>query len=449
MRQGDKEAVNLPKSQLLLVFFSALLCFATAARRAVHFSPDFVPVYTGVQCMVYGCNPYDTQQLERQYYERGGIAAELQPWKMEMPVYPPSTFLALSPLALLSFPAARALWFVVNAGLFVTAAVLVLAMCPPSYSWLGAALTSFFVATSGIAFELGQPAIFSISLLIIGTYLYRRGRMLLLGTLLLALSLAVKPQIGGLIVLYLLIGGVRRRYAAGALAGALALLLCGGSILSLRPHSSAWSSALRSNIASTVEPGAINDPRPANPNAIGDINLQTVASVYFTDPKGFNFASYAVFAALLALLAAALVKTKADRETQQETHLIALGALSVLSLIPVYHRFYDTRLLLLSIPAVMLVFTMQRALGSVIAGITLFVDVSLQYRVQRFLLQRAEWRSVLRHKLLFILLLRPQNLALLLLFCLYLAALLSLLVRERQSRASQAAAGQPFEFRVL
>ena len=44
------------------------------------------------------------------------------------------------------------------------------------------------------------------------------------------LSLAVKPQIGGLIALYFLAQKIYRRYAAVALVGALALLLFCGSV---------------------------------------------------------------------------------------------------------------------------------------------------------------------------------------------------------------------------
>jgi hypothetical protein len=61
----------------------------------------------------------------------------------------------------------------------------------------------------------------------------------------------------------------------------------------------------------------------------------------------------------------------------------------------------------------------------------------VQYRVQAFLLQHAKWQSVLPNKTLFVLLLRQQNLELLILFCLYLVALFSI-------RFSSAAAIDPY-----
>ena len=98
----------------------------------------------------------------------------------------------------------------------------------------------------------------------------------------------------------------------------------------------------------------------------------------------------------------------------------------MLTLTPVYHRFYDTRLLLLSVPAVLIVFQKRRLLGALIAVLTVLAIISVQYRVQIFLLQHAKWQSILPNKFLFILLLRQQNLELLILYCLYLVAIFSL-----------------------
>jgi hypothetical protein len=117
-----------------------------------------------------------------------------------------------------------------------------------------------------------------------------------------------------------------------------------------------------------------------------------------------------------------MLRTSASRET----HFISLTALSVLTLMPVYHRFYDTRLLLLSVPAIGVIFQRRRLLGVLIALLTLLATISVQYRIQIFLLQHTKWQNVLANKFLFILLLRQQNLELLILFCLYLVAMFSI-----------------------
>jgi hypothetical protein len=415
-----------PDLHLLVLGISAIIFFAVGGARVFRASYDLVPVYTGARCLLHGCDPYDTKQLEQQFFAGGGRPTELPSWEIDVPVYPPSTFLVLSPLALLRFPIARLLWFLLNGCLFVTSAGLILSLCPESprrpQRWLATTLGSFILATSGILLVLGQPAAFSISLVIIGCYFFFRGRFLPLGAFLLMLSLAVKPQIGGLIVVYLLAQRIHWRYAAVALTGALALLLSAGLILRLHPRSSDWTSTLRANLSATLSPGGSADPRPANIEAVGDANLQTLTSIFFSEARTFNRVAYAIFIILLAALITVVRRMNAG----QELHFLALAAVTVLSLTPVYHRFYDTRLLLLTIPAVLIVFQKRRPLGSLIAVLTILAVISVQYRVQAFLLQHGEWQSVLQNKFLLILLLRQQNLELLMLFWLYLFAIVSI-----------------------
>jgi len=390
--------------------------------RVFHASNDFVPVYAGARCLVHGCEPYAPSQLEPEFFQAGGQPSDLPSWQIDVPVYPPSTFLALAPIALLRFPVARLVWFLLNGCLFAIAAGLILSICPPPHRWLATIMVSFFVLTAGILLVLGQPAVFAISLVVIGSCLFLRGRFVPLGTFLFFLSLAVKPQIGGFIVLYFLAQRIYWRYAAVALAGAALLLLCASLVLGHHPRSAGWASTLRANLSATLSPGGSADPRPANPQAIGDENLQALTSIFISNAGQFNAAAYAIFLALFG--AGMLVVLRANRVP--ELHMVALGALSILTLMPIYHRFYDTRLLLLSVPAVVIVFQRRRVLGTVIAVLTVLTAVSVQYRVQMFLLQQGKWQSVLANKFLFVLLLRHQNLLMLILFLLYLAAIFSL-----------------------
>ncbi len=411
-----------PDLHALVLCIAALIFFAAGERRAFLISYDFVPIYTGARCLIHGCNPYHTAQLEQQFFQGGGRAVELPSWEIDVPVYPPSTFLVISPLSLLPYPIARLLWFLINGFLFVTATGLILAMCPGPHRWVATILASFFLVTSGILLVLGQPALFAISLLVIGSYFFLRARFLPLGAFLFMLSLAVKPQIGCLIVLYFLVRRIHWRYAAVAMVGALALLLSAGLILQLHPHSADWSSTLRANLAATLSPGGSADPRPANYEAIGDINLQAVTSIFFADGRTFNAAAYAVFLALLVAWIGVTSRTKGGTET----HFLALAALSILSLTPVYHRHYDTRLLVLTIPAALIVFQKRRPLGVLIGVLTMLAIISVQYRVQLYLLLHERWQTVVQNKFLIILLLRQQNVELLILFGLYLVAMLSI-----------------------
>jgi Glycosyltransferase family 87 len=415
--------MKYPKLNLhfLVLGVSALVFLVVGGQRAFRFSHDLVPVYTGAGCLLQGCDPYSISQLEEQFFQRGGRGVDLPSWEIDMPVYPPSTFLVLSPLLLLRYPAARFFWFVLNGGLFILSAVLVLSVCPRSNRWLATSLVSVILATSGILLVVGQPATFAISLIIISSYFFLRVRFLPLCAFLFMLSLAVKPQLGGLIVLYFLGQKIYRRYAAFALAGALVLLLSAGLTLRMHPHSANWTSTLQGNLSSTLSPGGSADPRPANQEAIGDMNLQSLTSIFFADAGKFNYVAYVVFLVLLAFL---IMLTWSH--ASGETHVVALAALSILTLMPVYHRFYDTRVLLLSVPAVILIFEKRRFLGAAMAVLTMLSVISVQYRLQIYLIQHADWESILHHKFLFILLLRQQNLELLILFVLYLVAILGI-----------------------
>jgi hypothetical protein len=403
----------------LVLGVSALIFLVVGGQRAFRFSHDLVPVYTGAGCLLQGCNPYSTSQLEEQFFHRGGRVIDLPSWEIDMPVYPPSTFLALSPLLLLRYPSARLFWFLLNGGLFILSAVLILSACPRPHRWLATILVSVILATSGILLVVGQPATFAISLIVISSYLFLRVRFLPLGAFLFMLSVAVKPQLGGLILLYFLGQKIYRRYAAFALAGALALLLSAGLTLRMHPHSANWTSTLQANLSSTLSPGGSADPRPMNQEAIGDMNLQSLTSIFFAEAGTFNHVAYVIFLVLLAVFLVVIPWSHASGEM----NVLALAALSVLTLMPVYHRFYDTRLLMLTVPAVILIFEKRRFLGGAIAVLSILSVISVQYRLQIYLVQHAEWERILQHKLLFILLLRQQNLELLILFSLYLVAI--------------------------
>jgi hypothetical protein len=325
-------------------------------------------------------------------------------------------------MALLSFPVARLLWFLLIGSLFVTSAGFILFICPRPHRWLATILVSLILGTSRALLAAGQPATFAISLLIIGIYLFLRGRFLPVGAILLMLSLAVKPQMGGLIVLYLLARRIHWRYVLAAMAGALTLLLSAGLILSLHPRSAHWTSDLRANISANVMVGGDSDPRPASVDATADINLQAITSVFFADAREFNAVTYAVFLSLLALWIAAVLRTNAGPEMD----LLSLGALSALSLTPFYHRFYDARLLLITIPAAVFVYQKRWLLGAFIGVLTVLAAIPFQTWTQLLLLHHALLQSVEQNKFLLILLLRQQNLELPILVCLYLVAMFSI-----------------------
>lgn len=411
----------------LLVCLAALYYLAAGTYKASHFSRDLVPVYSGARCLLHSCNPYDPAQLEQQYLQGGGAARLLGPdnfWRAYVPVYPPSTFLVFFPLALLPFPLASPIWALLSGGLFIAAAVTVLSSCPERYRWVSAILVSLFlVANVNISLlGLGNPTPFAIALLILGTVFFLSNRYIPFATLLLALSLAVKPQIGGLIVLYLLARKIHWQWVVLAMSGALAILLLAGLIFSVHPRSHDWVPALRANIRESIQPSQVNDPSPKNPGAIGIVNLQTITSVFFVDAKIFNAVALVFFALLLAIWVTAALKMNTG---PGDHHYLLISALAVLSLLPVYHRSGDDMLLLLTISTIATLLRKRPVLGILAAVFTSLLCTSeFSFALRSHFVERHWGQSgILQHRILFILLLRPQCPLLLLLFGLYLVAM--------------------------
>jgi len=433
------------RARLLVVGFFALFLLASSLHRLDNQGSDFVPVYSGVRCLLHGCNPYSAPQLDRRFLRAGGneqLVESIGGWGVETQLYPPSTFVALAPLGLLSFPSARLAWCLLNYCLFLIAVWLVMRLCPPAPSWITTAFAAVFLFDATALLKLGQASAFAISALVIGSALFMLRRRPLLATCLLILSLAVKPHIGGLVVLYFLAKKLHRRHAAIALIGAAAFLLVGSLILCSRPVSAHWISDLHSSLVTSMAPGTVNDPASPYPS---EINLLSLTCILFPDPVIARILAFAVFLLLAVAWGLAARRVTADPSSQ----LVVMGALLVLSLLPVYHRQADATILLLAVPSLVIVFQRGRALGAAMAALTFLGTTHIPGILNAFLFTHAPallhamlcnkyllflvlgsatdlqpgFQHILDNRFAFVLALREQNLDLLLLACLYLVAL--------------------------
>jgi hypothetical protein len=165
----------------------------------------------------------------------------------------------------------------------------------------------------------------------------------------LAISLTIKPQETGLVWLYfLLAGGVYRRRALQTLLATIAISL--PAVLWVWHVSPHWLAEWHANLAVFSAHGGINDPGPASTGGHGlamVISLQSLLSVFWDDARVYNPVSYLVCAPLLIAWA---VITLRFRATPSRAWL-ALASIAALSMLPVYHRQYDSKLLLLTVPA--------------------------------------------------------------------------------------------------
>ncbi len=178
---------------------------------------DFVTVVTGAHCLVAGCDPYDAPTLEREFPKMGGYTPTSH-FKPEWPVYPPSTFLLLFPFSLLPWSVLSVVWLLLSFG-FLSAAFVVLFLRCKAYRDLLSALPFVILLADGSigwAVELGQPVLIAASSLTLAIVALESGSMPIVGGLLLAISLCLKPQGAYLCVAYFLLRSSTRIPALAA-----------------------------------------------------------------------------------------------------------------------------------------------------------------------------------------------------------------------------------------
>jgi hypothetical protein len=340
-------------ARLPILILLALCCIFFVAKgfhdeRLALQGFDFKPVYSGARCLFSHCNPYNSDDLRKAYIEGGGSKLDDRPFRPFNANYPPSALFWAIPFALLPWNIALNLWLSISAALFVTAAFLVANLCLESDSQLSIALLGFFVASSTILMMLAQPTGPAIGLCVIGVWCILQKRTPAVCIVCFALSLTLKPQLGGLIWLYFLLsGGYARRRALQIMAATILFCIPGILWASLMPQATHWPTDLQANLVGIAAHGNASDPGPANPEASVIANLQAAVSVFRDDRAYDNLISFCVAGSLILIWV--LVAVRAPESRRKD--LLGIAAIAYLCLLPIYHRQYDTRLLLLTFPA--------------------------------------------------------------------------------------------------
>jgi hypothetical protein len=384
----DEDRYSMTKERLdglymMLLGCAVLLLLGGALSVNSSFSTlDFKVVYYPARCLLQHFDPYQEAQVMQVYRAEGGENASEGDKERKIAtryIYLPTAFFFTVPFALLPWTAAQLLWMTLTLGSLILAAFLMWNLAATSSPILAGLLLGFFLANSEVLVVTGNPAAIAVGFCVVAVWCFLQERFLWAGILLFAVSLALKPHVTGLVWLYfLLAGGVYRRRALQTLMAFLVLAL---PVVvwtwRVAPH---WMTELSSNLAAFSVPGGVNDPgihSAGSHGLAGFINLQTVFSYFKDDPRFYNFASYLLFGLLLLLW---IVVTLRSRPSPRSAWL-ALAAIAPLSMLPVYHRAYDAKLLLLMVPACFLLWaeggrTGRIALGATIAGIVVTGDLT-------------------------------------------------------------------------
>ena len=358
---------------LLLGSVALILLGAVLGRVSPDPMNDIMAIYYPAKCLIQHCDPYNEGEVLR-IYQASGIESQRQTVTDRINVtryiYPPTAFSFTVPFAILPWGPASMLWMLLTVGSLIFASLLAWNLGANYAPIVSGVLIGFLLANSELLIVIGNPSGVVISLCVVAAWCFLKERFVSAGILFLAIGLAVKPQAVGLIWLYfLLAGGVYRKRAMQTLLVMVAIGL--PSVLWVWHVSPHWVQELHSNILAFAAHGGFGDPGPASTGSHGAgrmINLQTVFSVFLDDPRIYNLVSYLICVPLLIVWAVTILRSRPSPKRAW----LALAAIAALSMLPVYHRQYDAKLLLLTVPAC----AMLWAEGGLIGWIALFVNTA-------------------------------------------------------------------------
>ncbi len=323
-----------------------------ALQTATGFN-DFLSPYVQADAFVHGLDPYSPQILLQRwpaeashflFLPREVANGSLVANRGIPTAYPITALVLISPFSLLPWSLAYALWFAINLILFaIMLWVLVeLAGFSGDLYWAGTILLvagTLALAPFHTGIVTANVTLVAVELSVIAIWAARRRYEIAAG-LLLAVSAGLKPQIGLCFLFYYLL---RRRWRICGIAAAL--LACGAAfgLLRLELGHTPWLSNYLSDNHILLETGVLGNFTPINPTRFGLINLQVALYPIVGSVRVTNAVAMAVGAFLLAVWIVSVVR----RESRDDVELLDLSAIAVISLLPVYHRFYDATLLVL------------------------------------------------------------------------------------------------------
>ncbi|HEV2486826.1 MAG TPA: glycosyltransferase family 87 protein [Terracidiphilus sp.] len=313
---------------------------------------DFQAVYYGTRCLLEHHNPYKVAELEAAYQADGGERPSetlKDRHTVTLFVNLPTIFLFVAPLAILPWEAAQTIWLLFLCGVYILAAIVIWRLGESYAPGVSVFLISILLVESELTFATGNTAGVVVGLCLVSVWCFLQERFVTVAVLCLAASIAIKPHDAGLVWLYfLLAGGVHRKRALQALL--ITVVLSASALLwvtHIAPH---WTQDWSANMASISGPTGLNNPGPGSVSGRTGgmvMDLQAAIAVFRDDPHIYNPVSYLICGALLLIW---VVNTLRSRFSPAIA-LFALAAIVPLTMLVTYHRAYDAKLLLLTVPA--------------------------------------------------------------------------------------------------
>lgn len=255
----------------------------------------------------------------------------------------PGNLVLLAPIAWLCFPTAKLAWLCV---LLISFVITVWAMMRASgLRFPGPSAVGFVAFCLALApFHTGitttNESILVVALCALGILMASREKDIAAG-ICFGLACSLKPHMAAFLVLYYLIR-FRWRLFAWALTTTAVITLV--AVLWLQIRGVSWIHDYLRNLRGFAAQNRIDDFTAANPIRFLLINLQVL---FYSFTRSARSANFLAFAGGAVLICAWMYLCFKNRSRQNQTSLLSLGTIAVISLLPVYHRFYDATLLVI------------------------------------------------------------------------------------------------------
>jgi len=333
---------------LLLASGEFLLRGPVRFARAKDFN-DFISPYIQTCAWAKGADPYSPGNLvalwprdaKRFDFLRTDLADGSLVLKRGIPTaYPPTAFPLLASVAWLPWQVARKVWLAISLLIFGFTVFSLVSL--KSFNWREKQTYLFIaLALALVPFHTGLAA-GSIAIVAVGfcalAVLAADRQWNIAAAVLFGIAVGLKPQIGLPFLFYYLL---RRRWLVVSTSAALLLILAGSAVFHLAMNHTPWLDNYRYDNRILFARGSLGDFTESDHIRFSLVNLQVLLYTFVPDRAGANIAAL-VITAVLGLLWLLLLHRRADNHDQ----LLELATLTVLSLLPVYHRLYDASLLI-------------------------------------------------------------------------------------------------------
>ena len=370
---------------LLLVLAAVIAAARATVPRGV--SRDFATLDAGAACLREGCSPYDIHALDRMVTERGH--GPLDRWPQQLPIYPPTTLALFVPLTYLGVHAASVCVWLLAVGAMLGAGYVCFVRGPllAKVPLLLRTLLIVLPLSLGEARQpllLGNPVALAVPLLLFCCFDTQHARRDLRAALF-AVACLLKPQIGLPFVLPLLLKQtdgwrmVLRSAVTAAVFSAAVVAWC-----ATHPALAHWPGDLHREVLLGASAGNSMDPGDRTLGADHLLNLQYLFGYWSSRPAVRDGLTFAAVAVLVTGLIAGTLRLRAVSEATALPLVVA--ATAAVTLLPVYHRSYDSTLLLLTLPWALVAWHQQRHRLAAAWTVVVYGIEMLQQRLHRFAL---------------------------------------------------------------